>query len=184
LCAFSVHHTWRVRWKVLGAGVDEGLGTLRWQGSGTWRARLRSRFRAGAEMFVALVRFEGLQPGLFRLVFSPQVFDQHIRSCGQNDAGYPKKETVSTNSHHPDARVRDPGVEVARNGGFRRRIHTDVSIACFVHVCVEFVRVDVAWAMHTKSGVARRPSWPHWLIITLRWPTSHRGFNVSIYYGL
>ena len=99
MCAFSVHHTWRVRWKVLGAGVDEGLGTLRWQGSGTWRARLRSRFRAGAEMFVALVRFEGLQPGLFRLVFSPQVFDQHIRSCGQNDAGYPKKETVSTNSH-------------------------------------------------------------------------------------
>ena len=118
---------------------------------------MRSRFRAGVEMFVALVRFEGLQPGLFRLVFSPQVFDQHIRSCGQNDAGYPKKETVSTNSHHPDARVRDPGVEVAINGGFRRRIHTDVSIACFLHVCVEFVRVDVAWAMHTKSGVARRP---------------------------
>ena len=55
-----------------------------------------------------------------------------------------KKETVSTNSHHPDARVRDPGVEVARNGGFRRRIHTDVSIPCFVHVCVEFVRVHVA----------------------------------------
>ena len=71
--------------------------------------------------------------------------------------GYPKKETVSTNAHHPDARVRDPGVEVARNGGFRRGIHTDVSIACFVHVCVEFVRVDVAWAMHTNSGVARRP---------------------------
>ena len=117
MCAFSVHHTWRVRWKVLGAGVDEGLGTLRWQGSGTWRARLRSRFRAGAEMFVALVRFEGLQPGLFKLVFSPQVFDQHIRSCGQNDAGCPKKETVSTNSHQTLAwdrwRSKSP------NGGFR-----------------------------------------------------------------
>lgn len=184
MCAFSVHHTWRVRWKVLGAGVDEGLGTLRWQGSGTWRARLRSRFRAGAEMFVALVRFEGLQPGLFRLVFSPQVFDQHIRSCGQNDAGYPKKETVSTNSHHPDARVRDPGVEVARNGGFRRRINTDPFKSCFMRMSVECARVHVACVVHAKSGVARRPRWPQWLSIALRWPTSHRGFGFSMYYGL
>ena len=78
---------------------------------------MRSRFRAGAEMFVALVRFEGLQPGLFKLVFSPQVFDQHIRSCGQNDAGYPKKETVSTNSHQmlPWDRWRSK----SPNGGFR-----------------------------------------------------------------
>ena len=75
-------------------------------------------------------------------------------------------------------------MEVARNGGFRRRINTDVSEACFVRVRVEFVRVHVACVVHAKSGVARRPRWPQWLSIALPWPTSHRGFNVSIYYGL
>jgi hypothetical protein len=95
-----------------------------------------------------------------------------------------QKKKQSQRTVSPDARVRDLGVEVARNGGFRRRINTDPSKSCFMRMGVECARVNVVCVVHAKSGVARRPRWPQWLSIALRWPTSHRGFGFSMYYGL
>ena len=95
-----------------------------------------------------------------------------------------QKKKQSQRTVSSDARVRDLGVEVARNGGFRRRINTDPFKSCFMRMSVECARVHVACVVHAKSGVARRPRWPQWLSIALPWPTSHRGFNFSIYYGL
>ena len=95
-----------------------------------------------------------------------------------------QKKKQSQRTVSPDARVRDPMMEVARNGGFRRRINTDPFKSCFMRMSVECARVHVACVVHAKSGVARRPRWPRWLSIALPWPISHRVFNFSIYYGL
>ena len=78
-----------------------------------------------------------------------------------------QKKKQSQRTVSPDARVRDPMMEVARNGGFRRRINTDPSKSCFMRMGVECARVNVVCVVHAKSGVARRPRWPQWLSIAL-----------------
>ena len=91
-----------------------------------------------------------------------------------------QKKKQSQRTVSPDARVRDPMMEVARNGGFRRRITTDAYFSCVLRVCVHHVRAHVACAMFSESVQSRRPRRPRRLSSMPRWPTSHRGFSISL----
>ena len=89
-----------------------------------------------------------------------------------------KKRRLQTDQRH--AGVSDPGVGVARNGGSRCRINTDAYFSCVLRVCVHHVRAHVACAMFSESVQSRRPRRPRRLSSMPRWPTSHRGFSISL----
>jgi hypothetical protein len=91
-----------------------------------------------------------------------------------------QKKKQSQRTVSPDARVRDPMMEVARNGGFRRRITTDAYFSCVLRVCVHHARVHVACAMFLEAVQSRRPRRPRRLSSIPRWPTSHCGFSISL----
>ena len=91
-----------------------------------------------------------------------------------------QKKKQSQRTVSPDAHVRDPMMEVARNGGFRRRITTDAYFSCVLRVCVHHARVHVACAMFLEAVQSRRPRRPRRLSSMPRWPTSHCGFSISL----